>query len=370
MGPGNPGLGRAPGMKPRLLVLSGVGGKAPACFLVETAQVRLMLDLGYGPNPGHWPDLSGAGRVDALLLSHSHRDHAGALELAPRLGDPALYATPAVLERLARAGNPLPLTGEAEVCGVKVRTGRNGHAPGGVWLHLEVGDGLLYTGDYGVESPIYEFDPPPPAATVVLDASYGDYESSLDECRARLAPVLARGAVLLPVPPDGRGPELAYHIARSCATPPAIGAALRASLERMASSERDSLRPGVAETLARIAHEAPPIAGPEGLLLTGRGDLAAGEAADLAARWERDARPEIVFTGYFPPGTPAQRLVECGRARSIRWNVHPRLSDNAALVRATAARTVVPAFGEARHLEAWRRAFAPARVTLEREIEI
>ena len=32
-----------------------------------------------------------------------------------------------------------------EVLGVRVRTGRNGHAPGGVWLHLDIGGGLLYT---------------------------------------------------------------------------------------------------------------------------------------------------------------------------------------------------------------------------------
>ena len=50
--------------------------------------------------------------------------------------------------------------------------------------------------------------------------------------------------------------------------------------------------------------------------------------------------------------------------------MHPRLSDNVALVRAVRARTVVPAFGEARHLEAWRAAFAPARVTLERSLTL
>jgi hypothetical protein len=30
----------------------------------------------------------------------------------------------------------------------------------------------------------------------------------------------------------------------------------------------------------------------------------------------------------------------------------------------------MPAFGDARHLDAWRAAFAPARVSLEREIEL
>jgi hypothetical protein len=72
-----------------------------------------------------------------------------------------------------------------------------------------------------------------------------------------------------------------------------------------------------------------------------------------------------VFTGYLPPGTPAQRLTDCGRAQYLRWNVHPRLSDNVTLTRSVAAQTVVPAFGDARHLPAWQHAFAPARVALQ-----
>ncbi len=355
----------------KLTAISGVGAKGPACFLLETGHAQLLLDLGYGPAPGQWPDVSEVGQVDALLLSHGHRDHAGALELAPQVGNPPLHATAAVLARLGRNadGKVLPLRGETDVCGIKVRTGRDGHAPGGVWLHFDIGDGFLYTGDYGVESPIYAFDAPLPAATVVLDASYGDYADSMKDCAARLAPVFERGAALVPVPPDGRGPELAYHIASAHGILPCLSADLRASIERMAGAERDSLRPGVTDELARIAREAPPITGPQGILLTGRADASDGEAASLAARWEREAGPEIVFSGYFPPGSPAQRMVDSGRARYIRWNAHPRLADNVALARSVKAKSIVPAFGDAsRYLEAWRAAFAPARVVIEREV--
>ena len=354
----------------KLTAISGLGAKGPACFLLETGRARLLLDLGYGPAPGQWPDVSGVGRVDALLLSHSHRDHAGALRLLPDIGDPPVHATTHVLARLGREGVALPLHGATEVCGVRVRTGRNGHAPGGVWLHFEVGGGFLYTGDYGRESPVYAFDEPPPAATVVLDGSYGDYGGTLGDCAAKLGPVLDRGAALLPVPADGRGPEIAHYLATERKTLPSIGADLRASLQRMARDESECLRPGVAEELARIAREAPPASGRRGILLAGRADASEGEAAGLVEDWEKDPERDIVFSGYFAPGSPAQRLMDSGRARYLRWNVHPRLSDNAALARSTGARTVLPAFGDARHLDAWSRAFEPARATLDRVTEV
>lgn len=160
---------------PRLTPISGCGAKAPACFLVDTGSARLLLDLGYGAQPGVWPDVSRVGRVDALLLSHGHRDHAGALKLLPRVGSPRVYATNIVRRTL----------------------------------------------------------------------------------------------------------------------------------------------------------------------------------------------PQDIESGSLPPGTPAERLTRSRRASYMRWNVHPRLSDNARLVRETGARTVLPAFGDARHLAAWQSAFAPARIVLE-----
>lgn len=356
----------------KLTAISGVGGKGPACFLVETGRVRLLLDLGYGPAQDQWPDVSGVGRVDALLLSHGHRDHAGALKLAPQVGNPRLYATASVLSavRYGNAGAVLPLNGTAQVCGIKLRTGRNGHAPGGVWLNLEVGDGLVYMGDHGVESPLYAFDTPPRAGTLVVDGSYGGYVESLDDCIARLAPVFERRAALFPVPVNGRGPEMAYHLGHARGFLPHVSDDLRAALGQMAVDDAASLHTGVAAELARIAREAPPIAAAHGLMFAGPGDAAGGAAGELIARWEHEPQPEIIFTGYLAPGTPAQRLTDSRRAQYIRWNVHPRLDDNAALVRAVKAHTVVPAFGEARHLDAWRAAFAPARATLEREVKL
>ena len=81
-------------MKPRLKIVSGVDGKLPACFLVETGDSRILLDLGEGPEPGVRPDTDALSDVDAIVVSHAHEDHAAALDVAQSLGNPLVYATP------------------------------------------------------------------------------------------------------------------------------------------------------------------------------------------------------------------------------------------------------------------------------------
>jgi hypothetical protein len=355
-----------------LRAISGVGGKGPACFLIEADGARLLLDLGLGPQPGRLPDVSQLGKIDALLLSHGHRDHAGGMHLRDSIGNPPVYAPAPVAQRLPPelAARPLPLGDTTEVLGIRVRTGRNGHSPGGAWLHLDVGGGLIYMGDHSVESLIYAFDMPPLAATLVLDASYGRSDKTLADCIAQLAPVFARGNALFPIPIAGRGPEMVFHVTRTQSTLPYIGDDLRAALARMVDENAASLHAHVIAEMSRIARDAPPIDGPRGLMFTGYADATEGEAARLVAQWESQTAPEIVFTGYLPDGTPAARLVASGRAQYLGWNVHPRLADNATLVRAVGAKTVLPAFCEREHLPALAAAFAPAHTTMDTPVTL
>jgi Cft2 family RNA processing exonuclease len=351
----------------RLTAISGLGGKGPACFLVESAGKRLLLDFGEGPQPGLLPDIDAIGPVDALLLSHQHADHLGALRFLSRIGDPPVFASAYVGQNLSLPAQVLPLQGQSTICGLSVATGRSGHAPGGVWLHFAIADGLLYMGDNCAESPLYVDDAPPPAGTMILDASYGAYDAPLADCEAALDVLVAQpGRLLLPLPAQGRGPEIALYLLRR-------GVAVyldeenRKVVAALLREEPALIRAEARTDLARLLTES--AASPDDAKVvivsppTAKSDLAQRLIATPAVR--------VVFTGYTPPGTPAGDLLKTKRAEFLRWNIHPRLRDNAALVRSVGAKQVMPAFGEADKAQsAWKTACAPARVVLDDSCEL
>ena len=352
-----------------LRLISGVGAKGPACFVLEMAGRRIMLDLGEGPPPGLLPDVTGLGRLDALVLSHGHKDHVGGLPLLEKLGNPPVYATAIVARDLPKGLDvrPLPVGGSGDVLGIEVTTGRNGHAPGGIWLHFAIGGGLLYTGDWSAESILYAYDPPAKPATVALvDCSYGAaYQKTLGECWAALAPLAERGPLLLPAPANGRGPELALQALRYGRTDIFLDAAMAQALRHLASTDEMSLSDGAGDDIKAIAVAAKPIEEPRGIMLAASADGTSGATKQLLERWAHTSEPAIVFTGYRAPDTPADRLIKNGRAQFLRWNVHPRLSDVIALAEAARPKTIIPAFCDRTQLAGLAEALAPIHVTMD-----
>jgi Cft2 family RNA processing exonuclease len=356
-----------------LRLISGVGKKGPACFAIEAQGKRFVLDLGEGPPPGCLPDIASAAPADALILSHGHKDHIGGLSLLAQLGNPAVYATEIVAQSLPGEikARTLPVRGTTEVLGVPLETGRDGHAPGGVWLHFGIADGFLYTGDYSAESALYAYDPPAhPAATALIDCSYGDYDRALTACWNELAAYLGKGPLLLPVPANGRGPEIALELMRNGFRDIFIDDAMQKALRQLGDGAGISLRPGLAEEIHRLAKVTRSIDGARGVMLAASADGTSGATAQLLPEFERSPDVVIVFTGYINPNTPAERLAQDGRAQRMRWNVHPRLSDTIALARMVRPRTIIPAFCDRTHLAALASALAPARVTMDAVIEI
>lgn len=347
----------------------GDGPKHPACFLVRFGARRFLLDCGAGAgSEPAMPDLSGLDAPpEAILLSHQHPDHIGALHLWDRLGRPPVYATGAVA-RAVEARFPitcrlLPYRGTVDFDGIRLTTGGSGHAPGGVWLHLAgPGAQLLYMGDHSVESLLYPYDAPPAAETLILDASYDLDDGAQEDRRLAILARMADGPALLPLPAEGRGLEILLLAARLGLPLPAICERLRESGTALAADEALPLRPGCREELMRVLAAAPDaVPGRDCPVLLADPHLERAENAALLDTWLNSARP-ILLTGHVAPGTRSWQLRQQGRAEWLRWNVHPRFSDNLALVGAVGARAVLPAFGHPRHRADWRQALGDIRM--------
>ena len=333
----------------RLTAISGLGGKFPAAFLLEVGGKRILLDLGEGPEPGIFPDVSELGMVDAICLSHAHIDHAGALHLATKIGHPPLHATHTTFRQIGidPLADPrcriLPEQSEANIETVPVTVGRCGHSPGGIWFHFAADGGVLYTGDWSVESQLLPFDMPPPADLLVTDASYGDRQASLRSQVDTIAELAREGAVL-PVPSFGRGPELALALAER-GLPLKVSAQIRNEIVSLADNGESigaPLQERLNALLAGLPNTRKADWRPSDILIVTEANGEAGTSAELVARIDEGFR--FIFSSHVPHGTPAERLIAEKKASWLGWNVHPRLEDVLHLADMTGARRVMPVF--------------------------
>jgi glyoxylase-like metal-dependent hydrolase (beta-lactamase superfamily II) len=343
----------------KLKLYSGFGGKGVSVG-VETARTRLIIDIGINTSAtdrDYYPAVTAEDlrRADALIITHAHEDHVGGLGwclaqgFAGRIlmtpetrGDTdaclAAYAEPAhralareaIIETFA-AGETLAISD------LIIRTGRNGHAVGGVWCAVE-GEGrrVLHCGDIVPASAVFAYDVPPASDVVLFDASYGsDDVPAAERAAAVVAWVGAHPQCLLPTPLAGRSLELMAIL--DC--PLAIATGMREGLAAQIADER-WLWPGVKETLAQKLANAQDWAGPgwpDRPLLAHDGMGLAGPSAEFLARAARNGHP-VLLTGHLPAGSPADVMLAAGQAEWRRLPTHPTLAENNALLAATRPR--------------------------------
>ncbi|MFH1804829.1 MAG: MBL fold metallo-hydrolase [Pseudomonadota bacterium] len=337
-------------MSAGIRILSGLGEKGPACLRLDFFNRRWLLDCGEGPEDDAIFDPAWLTKVNAVFITHDHVDHIGAAHHAIAAGLP-IYCTAATARALPPGAdvNILPPSGEIQVDGVTVTTGRTGHSYGGVWLHFSLGGGVFYSGDFCTESDCFLFETPPDAATVLLDASYG-----LERTRQRVRmdaviDTVARldGQILFPVPPSGRASEMALLFEQHGIADWTMDARCYGWVRRMLSEEgRDYIKPDAINILRDVSDKARDFNADARIMLCHAPCGTRGMAGDLIARWENDGRlgrdAHVIFTGYM--AAPARAMVADGKAHFRRWNVHPLLDDVVSVANSCHAMQIVPLF--------------------------
>ena len=209
----------------RLYIAGGCGEHGRNCFLIEGETYSILVDCGIGRNVSFdYPLLSKEQikKIQYCFLTHSHKDHTGALEWLTNQGFCGkIYMTEETKNHFSSkfVGDDFlySLLEQHQLdSDLKVYWGRNGHCLGSVWYLIEFEKTrLFFSGDYSENSNIYacDFVRNIAADLAVIDCAYGDSIISAEEEREKLknrifTNIEMKKTTLLPVPAWGRGIEL------------------------------------------------------------------------------------------------------------------------------------------------------------------
>ena len=318
----------------------------------------LLLDFGMlTANPPQWPVGMGDVDPDAVVVSHGHLDHVGALPaLLSGTSRPPVHWTPPTREfamRLGRdtlklhGGTPqCPFTetelrrltqvsvehgyGESfEAAGYEVTLYNAGHIPGSA--HVLVSDGetrLLYTGDFHTENQrlVSGSTDRPEADVVVCESTYSDVDHDpRSEVEARFADAVRAtlyegGTVVVPAFAIGRTQEM-LMVCEAHDLPcyvDGMGKGLTRMLRNYPEFLRDPDAFGRAVGNARFVTgrdgQRKRIADDNTVIVTTSGMLSGGPAMTYVPEISGHPRNRILFSGYQVEGTPGRELLETGSA--------------------------------------------------------
>ena len=234
-----------------------------ACHLVTTNESRIMIDVGVNVandlDPMTFfnaPEPLPIDKLDAVILTHAHLDHAGMLPVLFKYGyrGPVFCTPPTRDLMLLLQSDYLKISGsegkvapysmeDIRTCqrhvidvawdqttdiapDVKMTFSNSGHILGSSAVHLHIGDGkhnLLFSGDQKYEKS-WLFDAAntrfPKVESLVLESTYGsegDYQPSRQEANQELVDIVSRtisrgGKIIFPVFAVGRSQEVMIAI--------------------------------------------------------------------------------------------------------------------------------------------------------------
>lgn len=367
----------------KITFLGGADEVGASGILVETAGRRVLVDCGIRPSPkSYWglaadqlPALSqiesGSGKLDAILVTHAHTDHTGALELVvERYPDVPVYATAPTMaltrvlhqdarrimqsrldeegelplfddvavQRLMSALIPVPFKTRIPLAdGLAATFFPAGHIAGAAMIGLESDEGrLLISGDVSI-SPQRTVDGAQPPAfhpdAIILESTYGGrlhsnravQERNLIETVAQVT--AADGKVLIPAFALGRAQEVllilneyqrrgelppvpiwADGMVRTiCQAYPSFGEALPLALQEQNSQFFNERIRPIANSEQRNALIWNPGAA---IIVSSSGMLAGGPSLSYARAFAPKLQNAILLTGYQDEESPGRRLQE------------------------------------------------------------
>lgn len=205
----------------QLFIAGGCGDEGRNCFYVEGDRHAFIVDAGTSTDGlDRIPDLTPEQihKAEYLFITHSHRDHTGAIEYLVKQGfeGPVLMSNQTYRQLHYKPWNTMILDSTAPELelepGFRVKWGRTGHCAGAVWFHIFVEErSLFFSGDYRENDTFYRCDAVRGlhADMAVIDAAYSRMDRGRDLRRQvtdTASSLMKDGApLLLPVPHYGRG---------------------------------------------------------------------------------------------------------------------------------------------------------------------
>jgi putative mRNA 3-end processing factor len=322
---------------------------------VKTKKTQALLDYGvmFDHEPG-FPMHVPPKEVDALILTHSHLDHSGALPIFYIDGKTPLYTNRLNLDlsqllikdfihlsgyylpfeylelkTMMKSSKHLDFGVEEEIGDMKIKLLNAGHTPGSAQVLIEAkGKKLLYTGDFnttnsqllaGAKMDHKDLD------AVVIESTYAN-EDHADRVELEkrfvesVTEVVERGGIaLVPAFGVGRSQEMACILAAHRFEYPIVLDGMAREASRIIMNHKEFLRdPKLFINAMRSADwidgwrdRRKAIKSPKVIISTA-GMLKGGPAAFYVSKLGKKANNAIFLVSYQIPGTPGKELLEKG----------------------------------------------------------
>lgn len=340
-----------------LSALGGSGENGRNCYMIEMPDGYVLLDCGVkreiiDGQVGFYPSLTKelVAKIKAVFLSHCHEDHVAGLPLLYELGykgkvyasEETILEVPKFIKKwmdyVEKKQGTLPYKREAleeiqfevvglgrgEVAGIQVETGRSGHVLGGMWYIFDIlGKRILYTGDMCMQPGVLAWDNPGTCDAAIMNAAYAGKQISQSEqfetmLNAVQSCAMAGGKVMLPVPPKGRGIEIAQFLGKNLSDTKIFVEEAVASSFKELSTKHEWIKKGVLsefpKNLEIIRTEEERIAACQieggAVYITPDGMITTEIGLKYFDYVKKDANNKVIITGHAAKGTVGAGLLD------------------------------------------------------------